>query len=313
MKKTLLATALLLAAGSAFAEVVVQADGLSIEAAEIERAISEIIPPQQQPVVRDKADRLERFTRDYAQVRQLGNLAIARGLDQDPAVQLKLEQERNRVLTQALIEDELAKSGRPDAKQLAREIYVAEPQRFAVPEQVHTRHILFIQQDDETEVELKQRAGQVLAELRKDKSRFAELAKEHSQDPGTAEQGGDLGYLARDEVVAPYADAAFALKKGEISEPVKTRFGLHIIELLDKKPAGKRTFAEVEDLLIQEVEANYDTRVRGEIITRLRAQNELQLDEAALQRLHEKLKAEQAASDRAAKAAKAASDKKAGK
>lgn len=313
MKKTLLASALLLASATATADVVVSAAGLNIEAAEIERAVSEIIPPQQQPIVRDKADRLERFVRDYAQVRQLGQLAIERGLDRDPAVQLKLEHEKHRVLTQALVEDELSKSKRPDAKQLARETYAAEPERFAVPEQVHTRHILFMQQDDETWPELEQRAAKVLAELRKDKSRFAELAKQHSQDPGSAEQGGDLGYLAHEEVVKPYADAAFSMKKGEISEPVKTRFGLHIIELLDKKPAGKRTFAEVEDLLIQEVEANYDTRVRGEIITRLRAQNELQLDEAALQRLHEKLKAEQAASDRAAKAAKAASDKKAGK
>lgn len=290
MKKTLLASALLLASATATADVVVSAAGLNIEAAEIERAVSEIIPPQQQPIVRDKADRLERFVRDYAQVRQLGQLAIERGLDKDPGVQLKLEHEKNRVLTQALVEDELSKSKRPDAKQLARETYTAQPERFAVPEQVHTRHILFMQQDDETWPELEQRAAKVLAELRKDKSRFEELAKEYSQDPGSAETGGDLGYLAHEEVVAPFADAAFAMKKGEISEPVKTRFGLHIIQLLDKKPAGKLTFAEVEDLLMQEAEANYDTRVRGEIITRLRAGNEVQLDEEALQRLHERLK-----------------------
>lgn len=291
MKKTLLAAALLLAAGNATAEVVVQADGLAIDAAEIELAIGQTIPAHQQPAVRNMADRLERFTSDYAQVRQFGQLAIERGLDQDPGIQLRLEHEKNRVLTQALIEDELKKQPRADFKTIAREIYVSEPQRFAVPEQVHTRHILLIQQDDETDVELRQRADKVLAEVRKDPKRFSDLAREHSQDPTVADNGGDLGYLAHEEVVTPYADAAFAMKKGDISsEPVKTRFGLHIIQLVDKKPAGKLPFKDVEELLLKEAEANYDTRIRGEIITRLRAGNEVQIDETALQQLHEKLK-----------------------
>lgn len=291
MKRTLLATALLLAAGHLSAQPLIQADGIAIEASELELAIDQLVPEQQLTAVRKNSEGLLRFARDYAQVRQLARLATERGLDQDPATKLKLEHEKNRVLTQALIEDELKKQPRADFKTVAREIYVSEPQRFAVPEQVHTRHILLIQQEDETDVELRQRADKVLAEVRKDPKRFSDLAREHSQDPTAADNGGDLGYLAHEEVVTPYADAAFAMKKGEISsEPVKTRFGLHIIQLVDKKPAGKLPFKDVEELLLKEAEANYDTRIRGEIITRLRAGNEVQIDEEALQQLHEKLK-----------------------
>jgi peptidyl-prolyl cis-trans isomerase D len=81
-------------------------------------------------------------------------------------------------------------------------------------------------------------AQQLLAELRRDPSRFAELARARSQDPGSAAKGGDLDWFGRGAMVKPFEDAVFALEKGQISDIVETEFGLHIIQLVDvRRPA----------------------------------------------------------------------------
>jgi peptidyl-prolyl cis-trans isomerase C len=78
---------------------------------------------------------------------------------------------------------------------------------------------------------------------------FEDIAKEYSKDPGSAQQGGDLGYFTKGKMVKEFADAAFALKKGEVSEPVKSAFGFHIIKLEDIRKVSAPTFNEVKENL----------------------------------------------------------------
>ena len=85
----------------------------------------------------------------------------------------------------------------------------------------------------------------MLAELKKAPDSFAELARKNSQDPGSAEKGGDLDFVTRGAMVKPFEDAMFALKKGEISDVVETEFGYHIIQLNDIKPAVVPPFEQV--------------------------------------------------------------------
>src|SRR3972149_11399986 len=94
----------------------------------------------------------------------------------------------------------------------------------AEPE-VRARHILV-----PTEAEAKA----VLDEIKKGTD-FAELAKQKSKDPGAAAEGGDLGYFAKEQMVPEFAEAAFKMNKGQISEPVKTQFGWHVIKVEDKR------------------------------------------------------------------------------
>ncbi|MDP6685669.1 MAG: peptidylprolyl isomerase [Candidatus Omnitrophota bacterium] len=116
-----------------------------------------------------------------------------------------------------------------------------------IPEQVRAAHILILVAADATD-EDKKAAKTKINEVRKKAlsgEDFAELAKENSQD-GSAPTGGDLGYFAKGDMVKPFEDAAFSLKVDEISKVVETRFGYHIIKLLEKQVAHTLSYEEVE-------------------------------------------------------------------
>ncbi len=106
---------------------------------------------------------------------------------------------------------------------------------------------------------VRERANALLTEVRAAPGRFAELAKAHSEDPGSAPEGGDLDFFARGAMVKPFEDAAYALNKGDISDLVETEYGFHIIQLTDIKTPAQRSFedmrAEIEkDLKRQQVQ-----------------------------------------------------------
>lgn len=100
----------------------------------------------------------------------------------------------------------------------------------------------------------------MLKEIQKAPSRFAELAKQYSQDPGSAQKGGDLGFFGRGMMVKPFEDAVFGQKEGEISEVVESDFGYHIIKVTGIKPAKLRPLAEVRADIEGELKRQAATR-----------------------------------------------------
>jgi peptidyl-prolyl cis-trans isomerase C len=128
----------------------------------------------------------------------------------------------------------------------ARKFYDQNPDKFTKPESVRASHIL-IGADPKATDEDKKKAREKAEKLRKDLAGgadFAKLAKENSTCP-SSQQGGDLGYFGKGQMVAPFEQAAFALKPGETSDVVETQFGYHIIKLTEKKGAEKVEFKEV--------------------------------------------------------------------
>lgn len=113
---------------------------------------------------------------------------------------------------------------------------------YSSPEQVHARHILISNKDGDEKAKLK--IDQIAKRLVKED--FATVAKEVSEDPGSKIRGGDLDYFSKGRMVPEFEAAAFSLKTGQVSPPVKTPFGYHIIKLEDKKPASKTPLKEVE-------------------------------------------------------------------
>ncbi|NPA50449.1 MAG: peptidylprolyl isomerase [Epsilonproteobacteria bacterium] len=124
----------------------------------------------------------------------------------------------------------------------AKEYYKKHQDQFMIPKKVHARHILL--KDEKKAQELIDKLKGLKGEKLKEK--FIELAKKYSVGPSKV-NGGDLGYFTKQQMVKPFSDAAFALKKGEITKkPVKTQFGYHIIYVEDVQPAHVQKFEDVK-------------------------------------------------------------------
>jgi parvulin-like peptidyl-prolyl isomerase len=123
--------------------------------------------------------------------------------------------------------------------------------RFTLPEQRCIRHILFTPDEEEKAKEVKQELD--------DGGDFAELARENSQDPGSAENGGDLGCNPKGGFVPEFDAAAFKAKEGEIVGPIKTEFGFHVLEVTEIRPSEEvpleEAAPEIEQQLSQQRQA----------------------------------------------------------
>jgi peptidyl-prolyl cis-trans isomerase D len=140
--------------------------------------------------------------------------------------------------------------------------------RYTVPEQRRASHILIEVKKSATDAEkaaAKAKAEQLLAQLRKKPSDFAKLAKENSQDPSSAERGGDVDYFGKGMMVKQFEDAAYKLKQGEISDVVQSEFGYHIIELTGIKPGSTRPFEEVKPALVAEIKKQQSAKKYSEL------------------------------------------------
>ena len=125
--------------------------------------------------------------------------------------------------------------------------YNNNSEQYTTPEQVRASHIL-LKTEGKDDAAVKAKAEDLLKQA-KAGSDFAELAKKHSEDEGSAKTGGDLDYFQRGKMVAEFDQAAFAMQPGQVSDLVKTQYGYHIIKLVDRKPATTKTLADVRQQL----------------------------------------------------------------
>lgn len=183
--------------------------------------------------------------------RALADQAQTQGLQKQSDVAAALQLARDKVLSDAWLQQMQVKHKLPDqlAEAQARNVYNANPARFEHLDQVHVRHILIAGAEPESQA----KAEELLAQLKKGAD-FAELAKENSADKGSGAKGGDLGFFEPGRMVPEFDKVAFALKTpGELSEPVKTQFGYHILRLEERRPAGVKPYSEVREQLLTEV------------------------------------------------------------
>jgi len=134
----------------------------------------------------------------------------------------------------------------------ADEFYKKNPEQFKQPEQVRASHILVKVDADakpETVVE-KQKAAQAIADRVKKGEDFAKLAQQISEDPSAKQNSGDLNFFGREQMVPEFSEAAFKMKKDEISDPVRSQFGYHIIKVTDHKAAETVTLEKVKPQLL---------------------------------------------------------------
>ncbi|KYC29193.1 PpiC-type peptidyl-prolyl cis-trans isomerase [Sterolibacterium denitrificans] len=145
--------------------------------------------------------------------------------------------------------------------------YQTHADKYKQAEERHAGHILIAVAKDADAAQVKSaqaKAEAILVELRSKPAEFARLAREHSEDPGSAQRGGDLGWFAQGAMVKPFEDAVFSLKPGEISDPVRTDFGFHLIRLQENRAEQVRPLAAVRDEIIEEIKRQSATRQYGE-------------------------------------------------
>jgi peptidyl-prolyl cis-trans isomerase C len=159
---------------------------------------------------------------------------IRADIKRDMAIQQLIDKE---VVQKVQITDEESKT-----------FYDTNPQLFQQPERVKASHIL-IKVDEGATAEKKAEARKKIKEVRQKVQKgedFAELAKTYSEGP-SAPRGGDLDFFGRGQMVKPFEDAAFSLKPNETSDIVETKFGYHLIKVVDKQPAKTIAYADVKD------------------------------------------------------------------
>ena len=183
----------------------------------------------------------------------LARAAEAKKLGEGPTFAKKLAYARQKALMETMLED-TSKTAATDTEM--RKLYDDSVKKVTPEKEVRARHIL---------VETEEKAKEILQKL-KAGGDFIALAKENSKDPGAA-TGGDLGYFTKAQMVPEFAEAAFKLEKGQLSDPVKTQFGWHVIKIEDARDKPVPTFETVKEQI-----ANYLVqKAQTELVLKLRA------------------------------------------
>lgn len=231
--------------------VVAKVNGTEIKESDL-KAAEEDIGAQLPPMAPEaKKEYLITYVSDMILV---SGAAEAKKLGDTPDFKRRLANARTKLLMEALLQSEAKAAITDDAM---KKVYADAIKDIGNEQEVSARHILVESEDDAKKVAADLKAG----------GDFAAIAKERSKDPGSKDQGGDLGFFAKDQMVPEFAEAAFKLDKGQISDPVKSQFGWHIIRVDDKRTKQPPAFEQVRE----QIETYVQRKAQADLIQKLRA------------------------------------------
>jgi peptidyl-prolyl cis-trans isomerase C len=249
------------------------------------------IPPQDRLEFAGSPRRLTSMLNNLLVDKTLAKQARDAGLDRDPEIARRLALEVDRFYAQAMLgKVELDAAAEFDAKQddflrKAREMYLLDKDKYNVPEQVNASHILFDtkKRSDEaaralaTETRAKLVAG----------ADFGKLAKQLSDDPGSGGNGGEVGWFPASGKMDPdFSAAAFALKNvGDLSEPVHSSFGWHIIRLDGRRPAHQLPFDRASKLIMFDLKQHYMNDAKTARVAAITNDPSMKVNQAAIDAL----------------------------
>ncbi|MDX8396898.1 MAG: peptidylprolyl isomerase [Mariprofundaceae bacterium] len=171
----------------------------------------------------------------------LSQQASSLGLQHDSAIRKRIKQNQGSILIEALRHWKITQLSAPEPQDI-QQYYQKNISNFTIPEKIHARHILVAHQ---------QQAADLVKQLQHKKSNFTTLAAHFSLDDRNRSRSGDLNWFARGMMLKSFEEVAFNLKNiGDISQPVHTPYGWHIIELLGLRPAYQQSMSEVHDEIL---------------------------------------------------------------
>jgi len=248
--------------------------------AALEASISSRDPSVQLKVLKNRKN-LNELVSNLYYAEMVAREAIAMGLDTDPVVQAEIRNVKNRVLTRARLK---AVYGDfiPKMAAAAEEHYIAHQEEFKSPLKVRVAHVLVRHQVGRNWDDMLKRIENIRKQAL-DGRDFTELVDEYSDDPSSKINHGDLGWKEATQLVKPFSDTAFSMKeKNSISAVVKTRFGYHIIKLLDRQEAGFKEFSEVKAQLIAKFTNEYRKTRRDQYLVDLKSKAKIGIEKKLL-------------------------------
>jgi peptidyl-prolyl cis-trans isomerase C len=235
----LVMAAMLSFSAPAYAEdyVVMKVNNQDITASQVQLMLNGLFPESQAPAFDTiKPDLRDKLLRGMMAEKLLYGEAVKQGIDKSEKMTAELEAIRKKLIVRILLD---AKTSDSITESDLKSEYDAVIAAMGDEKEVRARHILVPSEAEAKDVKKKLDAGKS----------FEEVARDYSKDSGSAKQGGDLGYFTKDKMVKEFAEVSFGLKKGEVSGPVKSPFGWHIIKVEDSRKVAVPTFAEMKEKL----------------------------------------------------------------
>ncbi len=260
--------------------------GVSVDVDDID-AIAGNIPDDLRLGVMDDPNRIAGYLETIVLHRAVAADARRHGLDQDPIIQREIQIMAEGILAKHHVKRAIAELPEPDYEQLAKERYLASPDQYMAPAQLDLSHIL-ISTRTRSEAEALAIATEAHQKLTKNPESLEDLVAEYSDDPSAENNNGRFDGITRGRMAPPFEQAAFALSEpGDISEPVKTKFGYHVIVLHDREPASLKPFDKVKGEIIAELRQKHDEQMRTDFLDKFRVQP-MEVNEEAVLALRER-------------------------
>lgn len=248
----LLLIGLLLCSAAAADDLVGKMGDIELHSSEL-KAILEAQPPDARRQLATEPAALERLVRSELMRKAVLNEAKQKAWDKRPELQPLIDRARDQVIVSSFV-GSVAKpgDGYPSEEEI-KQFYEANKAQLLAPAQYQLAQI-FQPATDATDKakaeEARKKIADVSAKLAKPGADFAKLAKENSAHKESAEKGGELGWVSEEQMVPEIRRAVTAMSKGDVSQPIKSAAGWHLVKLLDKKPAATRPLADIRPNLV---------------------------------------------------------------
>jgi peptidyl-prolyl cis-trans isomerase C len=263
-------------------QVLIESDQVRITSLDFEADLMRI-PPEHRPEVLASKARIAKLLENLLVNKTLAAQARSAKIDREPVMGKQIELAADRLLAQEQINRITKAVVLPNFDARARELYQIDIDKYTLPAKVHVSHIL-VDTKNRTPEEALQRIKQARDQALGGK-KFEALALEYSDDPSVKSNNGDLGFFEEGKMVKPFSDTAFAMSSpGDISEPVKTVFGYHIIQLHEKQQKQVRSFEAVKEKIILGERESYLNQYRATLFGGILTDPLLKLNEEAVNR-----------------------------
>lgn len=231
------------------------------------------IPEKQRAGFFDNPQRLENMILQLLSQKQLAAEARKADLDKTPAVRSQIDLATDEVLSRVRMENLKAGVKVPDFEERAKEEYVGHKDLYVVNGDLTVQHIL-ISTGSRDDKAAKALADTVEKEAKAHPDQFDALVEKYSEDDSKKNNKGVMKGVSKNGYVASFVDASKALKKpGDISAPVKTKYGYHVIKLISRTPDTQQTFAKVHDQIIERLKSDYVNKTVQQHVDELRNQH----------------------------------------